>query len=203
MRVFEVVATGDGEYDAYEKKGVYETITLGRERPDLVPDWWHDVERFIWSLPSLPLLRGNGEADPSWRVFETYEEARKCGGTKDEDILHQYPQEQVLLLEVARATGRIGAWSMARRAAEKAALALIQSSETPEILMLLSGITHSIITKAISLALTGAHFKVYQVFTKYRFKRTLAVIRRRWDVWQRGYGLYSDVGGVFYVYRKA
>ena len=33
-------------------------------------------------------------------------------------------------------------------------------------------------------------------------KKHIAHARARWDVWQRGYGLYCDLGGELFVYRK-
>lgn len=70
MRVFEAVVDGP-PVERWGDKGVWGTMGLGAEHPELVPDWWHDVEAFVAELPTIPWMQPQGEPDPSWWVFET------------------------------------------------------------------------------------------------------------------------------------
>lgn len=173
MRVFECTV-GRGEYDPSEDKGVYETLTLGVERPDLVPDWWHEVETFIKSIPSLP-LEPVGEPAPSWRVFATQEAAQEAAQG------------------AAWSETREAAWSTARRAAWSAARGAAWS-EAREAAWSTGWATTGEAARDATLMAT---ILVLPESFEYR-----AYAQRRWDVWLRGYGLYADVGGVFYVYQK-
>ena len=74
MRVFEAVTDGPPSA-SLKDKGVWPTGGLGSERPELVPDWWHDVEAFVAELPSWPWMQPQGDPDPSWEVLPTIDEA--------------------------------------------------------------------------------------------------------------------------------
>lgn len=189
MRVFEVIATGRGKYNAREEIGVYETITLGAERPDLVPDWWHEVERFVDGLVTMPLLQGGGEIDPLWRMFETAHDAWMETRCSREEI-GGIPIEAAwrALRGVSRKAGRIEAWDKALRIASKAAT----DRNFNVALAIMPGLERDACLMVSALVLSDIQ----------RAHEYLEVAQRHWDVWRRGYGLYSDVGGVFYVYRK-
>lgn len=51
MRVFEViVAKGDGPAEWQDDKGVFRSGRLGDERPDIIPEWWRELEAFVRSI---------------------------------------------------------------------------------------------------------------------------------------------------------
>jgi len=83
MRVFEFEGWGRCEEEAnwhneayrgsiriHPEKVAIESIKLTKERPDLVPEWWHEVERgaaeFVEILGARQEL--TGEPDPGWKV---------------------------------------------------------------------------------------------------------------------------------------
>jgi len=75
MRVFEVVVDGE-PVDVSFDKGVWPTMGLGKECPELVPGWWHDVEDFVAELTSIPWLCPQGDPDPEWEVLGPLEAVR-------------------------------------------------------------------------------------------------------------------------------
>jgi hypothetical protein len=79
MRVFEAVVDGP-PVERNGDKGVWPTLGLGAEHPELVPDWWHDVEAFVAELPTIPWMQPQGAPDPSWWVFETRDAAWDAAG---------------------------------------------------------------------------------------------------------------------------
>jgi len=75
MRVFEAVVDGEPAERMFDK-GVWPTMRLGNECPEVVPAWWRRVEGFVAELPSIPWLCPQGDPGPEWRMFEPPEAAR-------------------------------------------------------------------------------------------------------------------------------
>ncbi|MCA1670326.1 MAG: hypothetical protein LC793_23680, partial [Thermomicrobia bacterium] len=43
---------------------------LLREAPEMTPDWWRAVERFVTEeIPAVPWFQPDGDPDPAWKVF--------------------------------------------------------------------------------------------------------------------------------------
>ena len=191
MRVFEAVVPGE-PVETRDDKGVWPTMGIGAEHPELVPDWWHDVEAFVAELPRLPWLEPQGKPDPSWYVFDTYEMAQDAVSGKRRDIAWGKA------LDAAREAARVAMRGAARNAAWKAAWGLLRGVVFLVSQQIARGAgldaalwTSILVCKGLPLA-----------------QEHIDHARARMDVWRRGYGVLCDasdvygVEGTLYVYRK-
>jgi hypothetical protein len=190
MRVFEAVVGGDPEETAYDK-GVWHSMGLGPERPELVPDWWHDVEAFVAELPSWPWMQPQGDPDPSWEVFSTIDVAWVAARSAARDAARDaaWDEARVAARNVARSAARDAACDAARDAAGDAGRDAVW-----------------VAARDAAWAVSGDAGLWSQVLVCGGLpldQRHIDHARARMDVWRRGYGLLCDVDGVLYVYEKA
>jgi len=194
MRVFEAIVRGKpvamrdgkGVWSVGGDKGVWPTMGLGAERPELVPDWWHDVEDFVAELPELPRLRPRGEPDSSWRVFDTWRVARDAARDAARNVA----------MDVARHTAWVAAEVAARDAGREEAQGIAQAVTLGEDL--------GRVGRAARRARWDAALWVSILVCKGLplKQKYIDDAKRRMEVWWRGYGLCCDIDGVLYVYRR-
>lgn len=79
MRVFECQTRDDlgPMVELSPIETMVSTLRLTRERPDMVPQWWHDVERFVDELLHMAWFRPTSGPDPAWRLGETRADAER------------------------------------------------------------------------------------------------------------------------------
>ncbi len=176
MRVFACETRDDGDHR--DDKQVHGSIRLTTERPDLVPDWWHEVERFVASINDVRWFDPQGDPDPAWRVFPTraaaWDAARTTdwGSARTTDWGSAWDAGRAAAQDAGRAAARDAAWDAAGAAAWAAAWAAGLMAQ---------------IAVCNGLPLDQRH---------------IDHARARWEVWQRGYGLLCDVDGQLHVYRR-
>lgn len=63
-------AEGRGASQTEGDKTAFAEARLLRPAPEVIPDYWRAVERFVTEeLPAVPWFQPDGNPDPAWRVF--------------------------------------------------------------------------------------------------------------------------------------
>ena len=195
MRVYRAEGGGDAQTDG--DKTAFRRARLLAPADEAVPSWWRDVESFVASIAAVPWFRPQGDPDPAWIVFETRAAARDAvrgaawGAAGD----------------AARAATRAATRDAAGDAAGDAARDAVRGASW--------GAAWGVAWAAAGGAAWGAAWRAAGdaagaaallarclVVGDVLAPEHLAHARARWDVWQRGYGLYGDVDGGLYVYRE-
>ncbi len=73
MKVYFIKGKGAG--DAQDDKRVFESISIQEERPEMVPQWWHNVEDFIEGLKDVPWGVPQCEPKDNWVMLNSGENA--------------------------------------------------------------------------------------------------------------------------------
>ena len=95
-----------------EDKIVTNRCRLLRPAPEMIPDWWHGVERFVTEeIPATPFFKPDGNPDPGWRLFTAPTLAAACDAAR------------AAARAAAGAAARAAAWAAAGDAAGDAAWA--------------------------------------------------------------------------------
>ncbi len=208
MRVFEAVVDGD-PIETQEDKGVWPTMGLGLERPELVPSWWHDVEAFVTELPTWPWMQPQGDPDPSWKVFPTSAEARDAARDAERNAKRDVTLDVVDAVldakhctavnmachaswDVAGNVARDLAWAAARDAARDAAGDAAWDEAWDVARAAICDASWDAALWAQVLVCSGLPLA----------QRHIEHARARMEVWRRGYGLLGALDGVLYVYER-
>ena len=203
MRVFEV-DVDEPPVKSANGIGMWSTMGLGRERPDLVPGWWHKVETFLDEVRRFPWLDPQDDPLPSWRLFETRREA--IGGAGDALFSSawraarnsSYRIRAVAERESA-AAGRVRAFNMACDIAHTRAL--VSASDT---LCDLDPKLEVALDAARDITAWAAVLVCDDLNLPPRYVEHAA---RCLDAWRRGYGvlgvfgLFRSLNGTLYVYK--
>jgi hypothetical protein len=156
-------------------KIVTDRCRLLRPAPEMVPDWWHAVERFVTEeIPATSFGKPDGQPDPKWRLFTA--PARDAAWDAAWDA--------------ARAAARDAAWDAAgdavwaaARAAAGAAAGDAEGDAARAAARAAELYARMLVCDGLPLAQTHRDH-----------------IEARWRVWRKGYSLLCDVDGILYVY---
>jgi len=144
------------------------------------PSWMRKTQKFINSIQKIRFFENHGLIDPKWEVFETQDDVRAT----------------------IRNAAYTATWDAAMKTANNAAY-----STARDAVLRAAG-------KAARTAVWDANYNAAKANDASLMARLLICdgldldpkhlkhARERWAVWTRGYGLYADVDGVFYVYKK-
>jgi len=105
MRVYALKYRGGGDAGDGGKR-VFESISIQEEHPELVPQWWHDVEDFVAGLKDIPWGVPQCEPKDNWVVCGSRDAAWSAG---------------YIVWDAARRATRDAAWDAAREDARRAA----------------------------------------------------------------------------------
>ena len=146
--------------------------------------WWPAT--LIEEARTLKYLDNHAEPLPEWKLFDTRKNAR--------DAALKAAREATwgATWDAARGAAWNAAWDAARDAAWEAAW---DAAGGP--------IQEPAVDAAREAAWDAALLARCQVafYNKPRNKH-LKYAKKRWEVWQRGYGCFCDVGGVLYCYKR-
>jgi len=197
MRVFEVVVDDD-PVQVKDGKGVWRTMGLGRECPEVIPYWWHNVEQFVVGLPSIPWLQPQDEPNPEWCMLNEID--RKDITTLlmlsetawfdmnargwHEDLNAGWRRVRRATYLAARQADRDTAWWEAYKGAWRAAWRSVRSIRKKA--------QHVAPAAALDAALWATVLVCGGVSLA---QECIDRTRARIDVWCRGYGPPYDVGG--------
>jgi len=213
MRVFEAVVDGL-PLESADDEGVWPTMGLGPERPELVPNWWHDVEAFAAELPTFPWMQPQGQPDPSWRVFPTLDAARAAvrdamldaswdasrDAGRDAAWAATFDATWDAGRDATRDASRDAAWVATRDAAWVATFDATRNAGRDGTVGVERGAEWDVARDA---SLDAALWALVLVCGGLPLaQRYIDHARARVDVWRHGYGLLSDVDGVLYVYER-
>ena len=193
MRVFE--ATGVGMYSFDRDKFAFERVRLIRDATEeIVPGWWRKVEAFINKLSHLQWMDQHDAPDPTWRMFATRDQASDAAWDA-EDMLN-------VLFHDASIRTRIMADDHDREFAHDAAGTA--AGYAARVGVRLDGAYEDQDESIASDAACDARIMAYVLACDGLLldDACLTHVLARMDVWRRGYGLYGDVGGTLYVYRR-
>jgi len=151
------------------------------------PGWLRKPQKFINSISKIKWFENHGKIDPKWKVFETWEDAADYGA----DSVAYY-----------------AAFWAGRKAAEKAALyaAYYAAGSTAG---------DAAYSAAYYPANDTAGWAAGEADRDASLRARILICasldldpkhiqhtKDRWDVWQKGYGLFGDLNGTLYVYKK-
>ena len=172
------LAEGRGDRQAQGDETAFAEARLLRPAPEMVPNYWRDVERFVTQeIPSIPWCQPDGDPDPEWRLFTapTLAAARDAARDAAWDAARAAAWDAAwdAARDVARAAAWDAAWAAAWDVARDAAWDAALYTQVQHV--------------CGDLAIDQQH-------------RDHVVAR--WEVWRKGYGLAGDVDGVLYVYAQ-
>ena len=154
-------------------KCVARRVRLLKEVPH--PKWWTDCEGWIKTLEDISWLKPDGKPEKVWKVFETRAAA--------------WAAARAAAGDAAGAAARAAAWAAARAAAGAAAGAAAWAAARD---------AAGDAARAAALYARGVFIcEGLNLEEKHRTH-----IKKRMEVWQKGYGLLCDVRGILYVYKK-
>ena len=152
-------------------------------------NWWKAHEKFVQEIKQrkIPFLKNDGKPLKEWKLFETWDASRDAardaagGAARD----------------AAGGAARGAAWDAARGAARGAAGGATWDAAGGATWDAARGVAWS---AARDAALYTQVFHVcFGLKIKAKFKTHA---KKRWQVWQKGYGLLCDVNGKLYVYKR-
>jgi len=194
MRVFEAVVDGE-PVETRDVKGVWPTMGLGPERPELVPSWWHDVEEFVSELSGIPWVTPQGDPDPKWRMFEPDAVRRAVWSPLYSPIWNvgrRRARHALQNIEMHAGRDRDAALTMAEDSLFSAVLDAIAEKSVAEFVPRDFGWTAAEDAQLWARALICSDLGIDQDCVDY--------LRSRMDVWRRGYAVLYDERGVLCVY---
>lgn len=202
MRVFE--AEHDGVVDTEFDKTVHHQVRLIRERPDMIPGYWRDVERFIVdTLSVVPWLQQTGEVNPAWHhsTGPTWSAAKDAARVAALDVARGFtwPAAWEAAWDAARVAAsnadRGTAYAAARDAVWDAAWDDVWDAATKANLSAASEAASDAASEAALHVLMEVFCADLDIADQHR-----QYVRDRWAVWQAGYAVYADVAGRLYTY---
>jgi hypothetical protein len=142
------------------------------------------VRAFVASIADIPFGKPDGNPDPAWRLFPSRAAAGAAAWSAAGDAARDAARSAARSAAGDAARSAAGdaawsaAWSAAGDAARSAAWAAARSAALEARMVLID-----------DLGTVPPHHRQHS--------------RDRWSVYQKGYWLYGDVGGVLYVYEVA
>ncbi len=178
MRVFEVEAPELWARDSeLGTEAIAPTIRLVRERPDLVPDWWREIERFLIDMRRMALFLQTARPAPRWRVVKLRDHAR-VRGTGNKSLFDLYAS--LHLAQERRGIGTLGGFAIkgvTEREVEARCRQQGMHPDQPDDAWV-ADFNRDVVLKT---ALIAAGDEAPEWAT--------AEVERRWEVWCAGYGL--------------
>ena len=177
--VYEAEAKNIVEWEG--NKCVAKSVRLIKEVPH--PKWWTDCEGWVATLKDIAWLKPDGKPNKEWELFET----RAAAGDAARDAAWDAARD------AAWDAARNAAWDAARNAARNAAgdaardAAWDADGDAAWDAAWDAALYAQVIFICDGLKLQDSH-KVH--------------IKKRMEVWQKGYGLYCEINGVLYCYKK-
>jgi hypothetical protein len=180
-----------------EDKCVARSVRLIKKVPH--PKWWTDAEGWIATLRDIAWLKPDGKPNKEWKVFPTRAAAWDA----------TWAAARAAARDVARDAARAAAWSAAWSATRAAARAAAWTAAGDAAGDAAWSVAWSVAGAAAGAAAgDAAGDAALYVRGEYICKDLKLAekhhthIRKRMEVWQKGYGLLCDVSGVLYVYEK-
>jgi hypothetical protein len=200
--IYEAEAKGIAKWEG--DKCVCSSARLVREVE--VPAWWKKSEAFIATIKDVPWMK-NAEPEPQWRVFDTRDAAwnaardaaRAAAGNAAGNAARNAARD------AARDAAGDAAWNAARDAAGDAAWNAARDAAGDAARDAAWNAARDAAWNAAGDAAWDAAWEclVNHLCADLKLaKKHRTAMSDRWKVWTSGYGLYAEVGGVFYVYRK-
>jgi hypothetical protein len=154
-----------------------------------LPPWWVVAQQLVAELPTYDWLKPDGDPDPAWKLFDTQSAAESAARSAAESAARSAAES------AARSAAESAAWSAARSAAESAAWSAARSAAW-------SAARSAAESAARSAAWSAALLASVSVTEDVIDPAHVTHAKARMDVWRKGYGLVTDVGGVLYVYER-
>jgi hypothetical protein len=158
-------------------------------RPVPRPEWHGRVIEFVATIPRVPWFRPDGKPDPEWRVYPTRAAAGAAAGA------------------VARDAARVAAWDAARDAGDAAGAAVWDAAGATAWVAARDAV-RAVGDAAGDAARAAAWDAAWECQVNHLCSdlgiedHHRRAVSDRWRVWQKGYGLFAEVGGVLYVYER-
>ena len=179
------IAQGRGQSDREEDKTAFTEARL--LRPARLPAWWQRSERFISSIGRVKWFSRQGPVDPKWKLTEgaswdaAWADARDAAWTSPGAASWNAARDaaRAAARAAARVAARADAWTASWNAARDAAADAAWDAAGTAAWECLCN--HLCADRSID-------------------QPHRDILRRCWEVWERGYGLVGEVNGVLYVY---
>jgi len=151
--------------------------------------WWKEHQKFVQDIKDkkIPFFQNDGKPLKEWKLFETWGVAR----------------------DAAWGASRGAAWNAAWDAAWKAAWNAAWKAAWNAAGNAAGDAAVDAAWKAARDAAGDAagdaalYTRVFHVCFGLKLESKHKIhVKKRWQVWQKGYGLLCDVNGVLYVYKK-
>ena len=159
------------------------------------PKWWADCEGWVNTLKDIAWLKPDGKPKKEWMLFETMDAARVAA----------WDAARVAARDAAGVTAWDAAWDAARVAARVAAGDAARDAARDAAGDAAGDAARAAAWDAAWTAARDAALYTRGIFICDGLKLEdshKVHIRKRMEVWQKGYGLYCDINGVLYCYKK-
>ena len=163
---------GDAKGIHYNSKGEIDT------------PWWPAA--LIEEARTLKYFDNHAKPLPEWKLFDTRKNARDAALKAARDTMGSAARKAArkVAREAARVAGWIAAWDAGWDAAWSSAWNAAQGAAGD--------------ATGVAALLACCYVAFYNKPRNKHLRHT----KKRWEVWQRGYGCYCDVGGVLYCYKR-
>ena len=212
-----------------DDKCVAMKVRLLKEVPH--PKWWTDCEGWVATLKNIAWLKPDGKPKKEWKLFETRDAARDAtlNAARDATLNAAWVATLNAAWVAAGVAARDAAWVAAgvaarvaaRDAARDAALnaagvaawdaagdaALNAAGDAAWVATLNAALNAAGVAAGDAAWDAAGDAAIYSRVTficdglKLESKHRIHV-RKRMEVWQKGYGLWEDINGVLYCYKK-
>ena len=167
------------------------------------PKWWTDCEGWIATLKDIAWLKPDGKPNKEWKLFETRDAAGAAAGAAARYAAGD--AAGAAAWDAARYAAGDAAWAAAWDAARDAAGAAAWAAAGDAAWAAAWDAAGAAAWDAAGDAAGAAAIYSRGIFICDGLKlaeKHRTHIKKRMEVWQKGFGLYCDVGGVLYVYKK-
>jgi hypothetical protein len=196
VRIFEAKVVGE-IFGQDNTKIRTNAAKLGKEIE--LPKWIKSINKFMSSISKINFLDNHGCPKKEWKLFNTRDAACNAAYDTAYDAAHDAARNAAY--NAAYDAAHDAAYDAARNAAHDAAYDAAHDA------------AHDAACDAAGYAAgyaahdaacdAGLLAKCLITCDKKNSKKNyLDYARKRWEVWKQGYGLYEDINGVFYCYKK-
>jgi len=162
------------------------------------PKWWTDTENWVKTLKDISWLKPDGKPKKEWMLFETRDAARDAAWDAARDAARNAARDAAR--NAARNAAWDAAWDAARDAARDAAGDAARDAARNAAW---NAAWDAAGDAARDAAWDAALYSRGLVVSDLNLAEKYIVhIKKRMEVWQKGYGLFCDVNGKLYVYKK-
>jgi hypothetical protein len=184
------IAEGKGQKEGDESKIAFRSARLIKKIDK--PEWLNNAEKFVKEIINVKwFCNGKLPKNKKIKMFETRDAVRDAASAAAWDVARA----------VAWDDARAAAWAAARDAARDDARDAARDVARDVARAVASAAARDVASAAASAVAEDAALMAQILISELKGKHFVHA-KLRWSIWEAGYGVYCNVNGILYCYKK-